>query len=215
MRTILLYATGMLLMVSANTYAQNGASMGMGSVYIGPVAGMGNSWVSNLPGTTDYKSSGYAGVGMIHMMTNHWAMGSSLVISAEGYQVDYLNSTQTVTPLYLSMPMRAYYFFGSRGNIVRPEVYLGPTLALKLAEHSSTSNDFRDNFMETNSDNFRTFDLGINGGVGLSIRLARNMWLKTDLGFNTGLTDAVKDAQNSYNPEHVVDLNVGLMFGVR
>lgn len=214
MRTIIFAAALGIILLSGYSYAQE-VVKSRGTTYVGPVAGIGNSWVANLPGTADFKTTGYLGVGMVKMSSTHWAWGGQLALSSEGYQLNFLNSVQKVTPIYLRMPMRVYYFFGRPGYAVRPELYLGPSFGMKVAEHSSTSNYYNEVYMTRNTENFRRFDAGIDGGAGLNINLTRAIALNIDLGFYQGITDAVKDAQNTYNPNEDVDLNVGLMFDIR
>ena len=203
----------LLLTSNQNTRAQNNMRSGMS--YIGVAAGIGNSWVDNLPGTSTYKTAGYVGVGYIHMITNHWGLGGQAAIAFEGYRVEYLNSMQTFTPMYFRLPMRGYYVFGRPNDIIRPDVYLGPSVGMKLAEHNATTNNYNDLYMVSNSNNFRMFDIGVDGGAGIDIQLAKNALLNLDIGFYSGFTDAVKDLHETYNPQHDVDFNVSLIFGIR
>src|ERR1044072_4546906 len=55
-------------------------------VSIGPVAGFGHSWVSNLNlGDAHFKPSGQLGISLLHSHTEHLALGAQLLISHEGY----------------------------------------------------------------------------------------------------------------------------------
>ena len=215
MKTILLLIMWILLVSSLQSKAQTNSSKEMGSILLGPVAGFGNSWVSYIPGAATFKPSGYVGIGMVNYKTTHWGWGGLAIISSEGYQINYFNNMETVTPVYLRVPLRAYYFFEGRNSMLRPVLYLGPSFAMKLSEHSTTTNNYRDIYMVGNSDNFRMFDAGIDAGAGINIKLAKNTWLNMDLGFYEGITDAVRDLPNTYDPNRDMDLNIGLLFGIR
>src|ERR1700728_15351 len=117
MKKVLLYTTGLLLMIGTRALAQSDVTtqtsrVQYGTLYLGPVGGFGNSWVSNLPGNIMYKSSGYVGVGLIKMESQHWGWGGQLTLSSEGYAINDYGSIQTIKPLYFRVPLRAYYFFG-------------------------------------------------------------------------------------------------------
>lgn len=220
MKKLLLFTAGLLLMGFMHVSAQNSNTTEPGKSYqetmlLGPVAGFGNSWVSNLPGNILYKTSGYAGIGLIELKNQHWGWGGQITLSSEGYAVDDFGSVQTIKPLYLRVPVRAYYFFGKRNDWVRPNLYLGPSFGLKMAEYYTVSNVYYETYMAHNSSYFRTLDAGINGGAGLNFRLTGKMWLDVDLGFYQGLVDAVKDPDNTFNPNHDVDLNLGLLFNIK
>ena len=187
-----------------------------GETFLGPVAGFGDSWVGYMPGgNAMFRPSGYIGVGMVHLVNEHWGWGGQLRLSSEGYQVDYYGNEQTFKPVYLRVPVRAYYYFGNHRDLIRPNIYLGPSFGMKLTESSTTSNAYQETYAINNSSYFRNFDAGIDGGGGLDIRLSRNTWLNLGLEYYQGITDAVKDPANTYNPNYDVDLNLGLIFGLR
>ncbi len=212
MKKVLLLASGIILWSFVQSKAQYFS--------IGPVAGLGASRISNMPGNERVKLSPSMGVGFVYSKDAHWGWGSGLNVSLEGYKTDIGPNTISVTPSYLRMPMRVYYFFGDYGNAVRPKLYLGPTVGLKVNEsHSmngaiSNGTDVASGYV-VNDDMFRTFDVGFNTGAGVNIRLVKAMWLNMDLGYNMGLIDAVKDAGGSYNMNENLRFNAGLLFGLK
>lgn len=232
MKKVLLFATGALL-AATQSFAQNTQNMSNSQfMSIGPVVGFGNSWVGNMSapnyfGNVTAKSkfmpSGYIGVGLIYARNEHWGWGGQLTLGTEGYKKEFtytpdfgrsLTQTYTATPLYLRLPLRAYYFFGDYRNIVRPKVYLGPSFGLKLSESDNVSNG-SENSLANTTGTFRTFDFGINAGAGVNIKLAKAMWLNMDLGYTQGLVDVLKDPHDNYNVSHNLDFNAGLLFGIR
>jgi hypothetical protein len=213
MKRILLFAAGLL----ALTTSSNAQSSKMGSdLTLGPVVGMGNSWVGNMPGTNRFMPNGNIGVAAIYSDNSHWGWGSQLTFASEGYRIDYMGNTYTAAPLYLRLqPIRAYYFFGDVKSIVRPKIYLAPSLGIKLSEMDYV-NGYHDSYMAGNMGTFRTLDFGLNAGAGVNVKLARGTWLNADLGYYQGLTDAVKGGMaTNYNVNHNLGLNLGVLFAIR
>ncbi|XZF16537.1 porin family protein [Chitinophagaceae bacterium MMS25-I14] len=211
MKKICTIAAGLFLMAGAiNSKAQY--------LSFGPVGGFGQSWVSNLDGKTKFKPSADLGIGILYSRNAHWGFGSSLIISHEGFTKEYnVNGntyTSTVNPVYLRMPMYVGYFFGDYGNRVRPKIYVGPSIAVKIDEQTNNDNNMpADTQMGTAT--FSTFDLGVHAGAGANIRLVRNVWLNLDANYYQGLLDAVKNDNTGYNMNSNLRLNVGLMFGLK
>ena len=117
-------------------------------------------------------------------------------------------------PLYLRMPLRAYYFFGDFKNTVSPTVYLGPSLAFKMSENDNMPARDQDNFINRNSGQFNTFDLGLNAGVGVNIKMGRVLWLNLDLAYTQGILDAVDDPAGNYSTNMNLRFSAGLLFGL-
>lgn len=184
-------------------------------VSIGPIAGVGLNWVGNMGGNNMTVMSGNIGIGMIYARNEHWGWGGQLMLSSEGYDVKYNGTEVKAIPLYLRMPLRAYYFFGDYRNTVRPKVYLGPTLGLKLGENDDMSGRASEAMAYNNTGTFKTFDLGINIGTGVNIKLAKAIWLNLDLVYNQGLLDAVDDPAGNYNTNMNLGFNAGLLFGLK
>ncbi len=187
---------------------------------LGPVAGFGHSWMSNMDGQ-QFKPSAQLGIGVIYSRFEHWGWGGDVVASHEGFKQDHMwmgNAYRTsVDPTYLRVTPKAYYFFGDYKNNVRPKVYLGPSLAVKLQEDRYTENmtmNQSDVVMATNdaSSTFRTMDLGAQAGAGVNIKMAKATWLNLDASYYQGLIDVTKGAGTHMNQN--VRLNVGVMMGL-
>ncbi|MBS1773837.1 MAG: PorT family protein [Bacteroidetes bacterium] len=182
---------------------------------IGPVMGMGVSRISNA--NTNATFSGQLGIGGVFSRYEHWGWGGLLTVSHEGYSYDYVRNgrlyNNTVDPVYLRMVPRAYYFFGSYKSVVRPKVFLGPSLGIKLVEdHYIDENmplsDY-DIDMKHRYGDFNVLDFGVNTGVGLNIKIAPKTWLNLEGEYYQGLTQAtVYGDMNS-----TLRGNVGFMFG--
>jgi hypothetical protein len=212
MKKVLLLVTGLFLSVF-----QSKAQY----ISLGPVAGFGHSWVSNLTGTDRFKASPYLGIGMVYSKDVHWGWGGELAVSHEGYKADMGMNTVTVNPVYLRLPLRAYYFFGPYKSHIRPKVYLGPSFGFKVDEvqymngNRLSNSDVIATTYNMHSDMFNSFDVGLNTGAGVNVRLMPGTWLNMDLGYNLGFLDAVDNTANTNNMNQNIRLNVGVLFGLK
>ena len=214
--------TILMIMLALTTVMQRAAAQSFLSV--GPAAALGASWVSHTPGgNPDLKFSPALGIGVLYSRAAHWGFGGELLLSHEGYKAGYTTpddfaQTMTVNPVYLSLPLHVTYFFGKTGSIIRPKIYLGPTVAMRVDERRfySTAVPVYSIGQATDNTQFRRFDAGVNGGLGANIRLAKKTWLDVDAGYYRGLMDAiVNTSENSaYNANNNLRLHVGLMFGL-
>jgi hypothetical protein len=168
----------------------------------------------------EFKPSAYLGIGFLYSKYEHWAWGANLTASHEGFRNTYMVNgqeyTNNVDPTYLRLTPRAYYFFGKYTNMVRPKVFLAPSLGVKVME-DNYSDDVPMNYAEgatmvrvNNSDYFRPIDFGAEAGAGLNVKLMRSTWLNLDASYYHGLVNATKDDGMNRN----VRVNAGLMFGL-
>lgn len=221
MKKLMILMTGLMMGATVANAQSNKAS----TLSLGVVGGIGHSWVRGLPKNDhrDFKLSPALGIGLTYSHNEHWAYNTQLLISHEGYQGDQPlgsngnHQNMGVNPVYLRMPMNAVYFFGKYGDKVRPKIYAGPSWALKIDEkrYYSESEPAPGEGTMSNTDYFRTFDFGINGGVGANIRMAPRTWLNVDAGYYHGLLDAVQnDPNQDHNANRNIRLNVGVMWGL-
>ncbi len=181
---------------------------------IGPVVGMGHSWVSGR--STTFKPAGYLGVGLLYSRYEHWAWGGTVTASHEGFSYDIVRNNvvynNTIDPVYLRITPRAYYFFGDYKSNIRPKVFLGPSLGVKMVEDSYIdATPPTDEITRTmTGDMFNTLDFGMNGGAGVNVKISKNTWLNLDGDYYHGLTNAMTDGSKNRS----LRLNVGFMFGI-
>jgi hypothetical protein len=218
MKKVLLLGSALVLGTFINANAQAKQAQ---YTSLGPVMGIGSSRITNMAGSENAKFSPSLGVGLVYAKDAHWGWGGELAISHEGYSTNYGINTMSVNPVYLRVPLRAYYFFGDYKSAIRPKVYLGPTFGLKLDEVQYINGTRMNNSDATpvytaGTKQFRTFDLGFNTGAGLNVRLATGVWLNMDMGYNMGFIDAVRDNVNSgYNVNENLRFNAGVLFGLK
>ncbi len=215
MKKIRLLSIGLMLSAVTSFAQTTVADLKTGYTFLGPVAGIGSSWIGYMPVGGIAKTSGYAGVSLIKLNNPHWGWGGQIRLSSEGYKIESFSNAQVFRPLYLRVPARAYYFFGRRSDWLRPNIYLGPSAAVKLSEYNVAGNIYQDYYVVHNSSYFRTLDIGVNGGVGLDFRLSHKTWLNLDLDYYHGLVDAVDDASNEYNPNRTLNFSLSVLFNLR
>lgn len=194
----------------------NNTKKGASYFSIGPVAGFGHNWVSNMSNQT-FKPSGYLGVGALYSKHEHWGVGGLLTASHEGfsqkvykYGNEYVN---TIDPTYLRFTPRVYYFFGQYGDNFRPKVYVGPSVAYKVAEDAYIDEPapMTDGlYTMPEGDIINNFDFGVNAGLGANVKVAKNTWLNFDADYYHGLTNVT----TYNNKSRSVRANVGILFGL-
>lgn len=216
MRKILIIAAAVFLANNSAQAQETHATRPTRAQYwsVGPVIGAGHSWTSNMGGKTMYNPSGYVGVGAVYAKNEHWGWGGQLTIGSQGYSVEYTGKSALVRPIYIRVPVRAYYFFGDFRNKIRPKVYLGPSVAVKVGEMENIDPMAGDNMMMSRTGSFRTMDIGVNAGAGVNIQLAKATWFNIDIGYYQGVIDVVKDAAEQNNMNQNLGLNLGILLGV-
>lgn len=210
---------GAVLITSATAMAQNAdivqKEKKASYISLGPVTGLGHSWVSNSVNT--FKPSAHLGIGLLYSRNEHWGFGDMLTISHEGYtrEVYAMGNTyhNTFNPVYLRMTPRVYYFFGDYKSHVRPKVFLGPSVAYKVAEEQYIEQPFvptEAQYMRPGGDVFRPWDFGANAGAGVNVKIAPYTWLNVDADYYHGLINVT----NAGNQNRALRANVGVMIGL-
>src|SRR6185312_5917080 len=100
---------------------------------------------------------------------------------AEGYKIKLSAGERTVRPVYLRVPVKGIFYFTK--TKVQPMAYFGPQFGVKIAE--SSSGPLREGEAPGGKE-FRTFDAGIVGGGGFSIRVSESMRVTLDAGYYKG-----------------------------
>ncbi|MBW7914412.1 MAG: PorT family protein [Taibaiella sp.] len=219
MKTKLVYMFAAAMAVSAIGFAQNAddkkivEKKGTSYISLGPIGGFGHSWTSNM--NNRFKPSAHLGIAMIYSRFEHWGWGTELTASHEGYSTAIGNQTFTYDPTYLRMTPKAYYFFGNYGDNIRPKIYLGPSVAYKVAEDryvgGPNNSDIR--YTDRGSYMINDWDLGVDVGAGVNIKVAPYTWLNLDADYYHGLLDVTRmNGMNNMNRS--LRANVGVMMGI-
>lgn len=219
MKTKIVYMFAAAMAVSAIGFAQNAddkkivEKKGTSYISLGPIGGFGHSWTSNM--NNRFKPSAHLGIAMIYSRFEHWGWGTELTASHEGYSTAIGNQTFTYDPTYLRMTPKAYYFFGDYGDNIRPKIYLGPSVAYKVAEDryvgGPNNSDVR--YTDRGSYMINDWDLGVDVGAGVNIKVAPYTWLNLDADYYHGLLDVTRmNGMNNMNRS--LRANVGVMMGI-
>lgn len=219
MKTKIVYMFAAAMAISAIGFAQNAddkkivEKKGTSYISLGPIGGFGHSWTSNM--NNRFKPSAHLGIAMIYSRFEHWGWGTELTASHEGYSTAIGNQTFTYDPTYLRMTPKAYYFFGNYGDNIRPKIYLGPSVAYKVAEDryvgGPNNSDVR--YTDRGSYMINDWDLGVDVGAGVNIKVAPYTWLNLDADYYHGLLDVTRmNGMNNMNRS--LRANVGVMMGI-
>jgi hypothetical protein len=197
MKKCLLFVS--VVMASVTLFAQNNFA-------VGPVAGFGHSWISNVDGNARYKPSGNFGAQFYYSASEHIGIGTGLMYSIEGGENRISNSTYTARLNYLRLPIQAAYFFGEYGDRVRPKIAFGPSFGFLVGGKQSL------NASESGvSDAYKSVDFGFQANGGIHLRLVSGVWLTMDIGYYTGVADITESDLKNKNRN--IGFNAGLLFG--
>lgn len=99
------------IFASATSQAQT--SKKASYVTLGPVVGMGHSWVSNT--ATVFYPTPQLGISVIYSKNEHWGMGGISTISREGYSYDFIRNgrlyTNAISPVYMRIVPKSLLLF--------------------------------------------------------------------------------------------------------
>lgn len=183
------------------------------TVSFGPTGGFGHSWISNATGDAKFNPAWNAGVSLVYSTLSNWGVGADVKYSAEGNKrLQAGDVTTNINTNYVRVPLKAIYFFGKQGDVVRPKISAGPTFGF-LTDANTTSSADGAKVKTDISNDIRNFDFGVNAAAGLNIKVAQRTWLNTDLAYYQGLTDITKNTSNTRRNGNV-GVNVGLLVGL-
>jgi hypothetical protein len=197
-------------------------SMGVSAqkqITIGRTASIGHSWLSsgeNIVSGYDNKELhiNYGlGLRMIASMHPNWGISSDIKFSSEGgsFGNDVNDAKRVYRANYLRHALQGIYFFGDRGNRVRPKVSVGPSIAIFAGGKSKLKDGGTENSPDIKSKNlFKTWDFGLTGAAGVNVRLKPNTWLNAEASYYHGLTNA-NDLTGQKMRHRGVALNLGLL----
>jgi opacity protein-like surface antigen len=207
--------SGLLLLATALTLTATAQK----TVTIGHTASIGNSWLSNgdnfIPGfdNKEMHISYSLGMRMIASMHPNWGISSDIKFSSEGgtYGTDNTDSKMVFRANYLRHALQGVYFFGDRGNRVRPKISAGPSVAIYAGGKTRLKDGGNENIPERKSkDIFKTWDFGLTGAAGVNVRLKESVWLSAEGAYYHGLTN-VNDLTSQKMHHRGLAFNIGLL----
>ncbi len=188
----------------------------------GITVGSGTGWMSNSGNHVVHKESCNVGATFVYSTNAHWGFAADVKYSREGYKFTYPGTgpytgrtmDTRVSSDFIRVPLRVVYFFNDYSKGVRPKISLGPSVGFLTGGKIRMEDDDRDNLSKTHvNDQFKFFDLGVQGTAGVNFRLAEEVWLSTEIAYYQGLLKQNKFGSNSMMNSNLV-LNLGLTVGI-
>jgi hypothetical protein len=187
------------------------------NVSFGPIVGVGHAWMTGVQGNKEFKLAPSAGVTFVYSAGAHWGFGFDAKFSREGVKVQspYPGISEgTINANYIRMPVKAMYFFGELGDKARPKIMAGPTVGFLVGGKQKLEDSEGETLAEVKTkDILNSFDIGLQGGLGLNLRLTRNTWLNTDVSYYHGLRNVLEDGSEEWKNRHI-GVNIGVAFGI-
>lgn len=179
--------------------------------FLGPTVAFGGAWIDRAQKYSVYKSCGGFGLNFLYRMNKHWGFGTKFTSSAEGYKLNN-EVARSVTPLYLKLPARVYYFFSN--STVQPHVFAGPSVGMKIAEFTN-DNVVNDDMvaLPRETDNFKYFDYGVNAGAGVNIAVSKRTLINFDMSYYRGLYGVVNEVAKGERNRNIM-ASVGVQFAL-
>lgn len=127
--------------------------------------------------------------------------GSSYTFSGFGQEIE---GTQKLN--YLELPVLVRYQIPT-GASVTPAVFAGPAVAYKISESINAGEESQD------SDDAKSFDVGVVVGGGVDIHAFDFGTLTADLRYTLGLMNIAKEAEGDFSAKNgAFALSVGMLF---
>lgn len=186
---------------------------------IGATVGSGSGWMTNSGEDLAYKQSYTVGATLIYSTSSHWGFGMDVKYSREGIKYNFQDSflytdkkmNTRVSTDFVRVPIRVIYFFNNNEYKIRPAISLGPSFGFLTGGKISIEDDEKNVYSKTNvSDQYKSFDFGVQGTLGLNFKLSEALWLSTDVAYYHGLL-----RQNIYGDNAMMNKNLMLNIGLR
>lgn len=168
-----------------------------------------------------FKPGLAAGAFLMYSSLNHFGISADVMYSQRGakYNDGRYSFTQHVN--YLEIPVVARYFLTLSGNF-RPNVFIGPSLGIKLNAKRTDGEVLSGASTVINADNtkdFNSLDLGATGGFQLNWGMGNRQHFLFDARYNLGLSNVQSQLPNLWGTRNslnnsTITLTVGYGFGV-
>jgi opacity protein-like surface antigen len=215
--TIVALATIMLLAATAPSLAQNEPTVKLSRWSIGPKAGMNltHLWGSDFNNdNARMRPAGQFGVFTTWSNDSWFAVSGELLYSAKGSRFRNPNPFGDVVGVwrmdYIEMPI-LFRFFLARQGAIRPHLSMGPSWGVMVLARSKVLEPIKVGATSF-YDNSNKFDVGLNFGGGVNIRISEGIWLTPELRYNLGLLNTAPNA-NVRNGALTFSVGVGFPIG--
>jgi opacity protein-like surface antigen len=197
-----------LMSTTMSSQAQDKKKSSPSYISIGPVVGIGLSWVTDAA-NNDANISPLFGVRGIWSKKEHWGISAELAVTMEGTngKIALTNTDWKAVPTYVRFTPAFNYFFMDYKSNVRPKLYAGPTLGFKVGE----SYIINDNKVNNATEMFKPMDFGFTFGGGANFKLSQRIWLNLDASFFTTVMPTTETGDHFGQNARI---NVGVLFGI-
>ncbi|MET0637593.1 MAG: porin family protein [Chitinophagaceae bacterium] len=204
-----------IILIAGTLNAQN--------LSFGPTLGFGHGWLSVPDDAEDFNRDFHPtyniGAKLVYSFVSDWGISADVKFSSEGGKFsnsDGGEQEQIFRLNYIRVPIQGIYFFEQLGDRVRPKVFLGPSFGFLVGGENKTKIDGETVQTQKAKDVAKTFDFGLNGGVGANFRIDGNKWLNADITYAHGLTGIFdEDVSSSENYKNRgIGINIGLLFPI-
>lgn len=193
----------------------------------GPRAGLnltnfvGNS--INVPGTLQGANGNgsnellpglSAGVGFVYSDISRFGFGVDVLYSQRGNKAKTIANNIEYTGVnrvnYLELPITGRYYL-TRGGNFRPNIYLGAVPAVRLNGTGTIKGNNSEISVNT-TDDYRTADLGLTGGIQLNWGTGPRQHFTVDARYTQGITNIAPRASDVRN--QMITIGLGYNFGI-
>jgi len=174
---------------------------------------------------SDYKSGLVAGGFVTYSILDRYAFTAKVLFNQKGSKIsdDDVDTKERLN--YIEIPVLARVYFNREGTI-RPNVFFGPSFGFLTGAQWKIGDEDYENVedididgvdlfegIDSYKDVYNTFDFGLALGLGLSFKVADEMYFIVDARYTYGLNDVYKGTNGSSNNQNTT-VTAGLSFGI-
>lgn len=161
-------------------------------ISLGPIVGANFSDISDVP-NSKVKTGLNAGLFLNYSVNENLGLGIKALYSELGTASD--NGTGETNLNYVQIPLSGIYYFGERGNTIRPKVFVGPYVGFLLSAQDQNGNDIKS---PSGQDFYMNTDIGGQVGLGFNYTLANQSWINFDAGYSASLVNITDHSDRNY-----------------
>jgi outer membrane protein W len=161
-------------------------------ISLGPMIGANFANISDIP-DSKVKTGLNAGLFLNYSVNENLGLGIKAMYSQLGAKD--VSGTGETHLNYVQIPLSGIYYFGERGNTIRPKVFLGPYVGFLLNARDQNGNDIKS---PSGQDFFNKTDVGGQVGLGFNYSLANLSWINFDAGYSTSLVNITDHSDRDY-----------------
>ena len=173
----------------------------------GPEVGLSISKYGNDASSSEAKPGVAGGLFLTYSIINTFGITTKLLYTERGAEFSSRNTKQALQ--YIEIPVMGRLFLNREGN-VRPNIIFGPSFAFLTGAKNKVGGDVEK--IDSYKNSFNTFDFGLTGGLGCSVRIRNETYFVLDGRYTHGISDISKDNDDINNKSFLI--SAGLQFGI-